>query len=358
MSSRFFPLPVKEITRETPDCVSIAFTVPEEWKELFRFQAGQYLNLRTVIDGAEIRRSYSICKAPFEQELRVAVKKTPGGLFSTFANDHLRAGTVLEVMPPQGKFTCSITPGQKKHYVAIAAGSGITPVISIIKQVLYEEPFSSFTLVYGNRNRHSVIFFEELEALKNKFMKRFSLIHVFSREKTDTGISFGRIDRDKLLALDRLIDYNTADELFICGPEELILTAKDFFEQRGFNRQHIHFELFTTGAAKKQPTATTSSQPGGPASHITVQLDGRTFSFDIPLSSDTTILDAAAAQGADVPYACKGGVCCTCKAKLLEGEVSMDVHWGLDHEEIEQGYILTCQAHPKTETVVVDFDVK
>lgn len=358
MSSRFFPLPVKDITRETPDCVSIAFTVPDEWKELFRYQAGQYLNLCVVIDGAEVRRSYSICKAPFEQELRVAVKKTIGGLFSTYANDQLLAGTVLEVMPPQGKFTCSIKAGQKKHYVAFAAGSGITPVISIIKQVLHEEPLSSFTLVYGNRNRHSVIFFEELEALKNKYMNRFSLIHVFSREKTDSSISFGRIDRDKLNALDRLIDYSTADELFICGPEELILTAKDFFEQRGFNRQHIHFELFTTGGAKKQHTTTTQSQSGGPASHITVQLDGRSFSFDIPFSSDTTILDAAAAQGADVPYACKGGVCCTCKAKLLEGEVSMDVHWGLDHEEIEQGYILTCQAHPKTEIVVVDYDVK
>jgi ring-1,2-phenylacetyl-CoA epoxidase subunit PaaE len=358
MSIHFFTLQVKEITRETSDCVSIAFTVPEDLKDKFRFQAGQYLNLRAVIDGSEVRRSYSICKAPFEQELRVAVKKTPGGVFSTYANEGLKQGDVLEVMPPQGKFTCGTATQQQKHYVAIAAGSGITPVISIIKQVLHDEPLSSFTLVYGNRNRHSVIFFEELEALKNKYMNRFSLIHVFSREKTDTGISFGRIDREKLEALDRLIDYSTAGELFICGPEELILTAKDYFEQRGFNRQQIHFELFTTGASKK-PTATTAqSQPGGPASHITIQLDGRTFSFDIPMSSDTTILDAAAAQGADVPYACKGGVCCTCKAKLLEGEVSMDVHWGLDHEEIEQGYILTCQAHPKTETVVVDFDVK
>jgi ring-1,2-phenylacetyl-CoA epoxidase subunit PaaE len=358
MSSRFFPLQVKEVTRETPDCVSISFHVPADLQDSFRFQPGQYLNIRTTIDGTEVRRSYSICKAPFEEELRVAVKKTPGGFFSTFANEQLKPGDTLELMPPQGKFTCSTRAQEQRSYLAIAAGSGITPVISIIKQVLHDEPLSSFTLVYGNRTRHSVIFFEELEALKNQYINRFSLIHILSREKTEAGISFGRVDALKLESLDRLVHYNTTDEIFICGPEELIHTARNFFEQRGFDRKHIHFELFSTGSAKKSTTTTVSAAAGTPASHITVQLDGRSFSFDIPLNSDTTLLDAAAAQGADVPYACKGGVCCTCKAKLLEGEVSMDVHWGLEPEEIEQGYILTCQAHPKTEKVVVDFDVK
>ena len=358
MSSHFYPLTVKDIRKETSECISIAFDIPSHLSEIFQFQQGQHINLKTVVNGNEVRRSYSICSAPYEKELRVAVKQQVNGLFSQFANTHLQKGDILEVMPPQGKFYTPLQASAKKTYLAIAAGSGITPVLSIIKETLLQEPKSEFTLVYGNRSRNSVIFFEELEALKNKYINRFNLIHILSREKTDVQLNFGRIDEQKLKELSRLIDYSTTDAFFICGPEELIFCAKDFLEQEGVDSKKIHFELFGTKSKAQQPHNSPAVAAGSPASHITVQLDGRTFSFDIPFNSDTTILDAAAQQGADVPYSCKGGVCCTCKARLLEGEVSMDVHWGLEEEEIQQGYILTCQSHPKTEKIVVDFDVK
>ncbi|HMO34196.1 MAG TPA: phenylacetate-CoA oxygenase/reductase subunit PaaK [Lacibacter sp.] len=357
MAAQFYPLTVAAVQPETNDSVSVVFSVPDPLKELFQFAQGQYINLRTTLGGEEVRRSYSLCAAPYEQLLRIGVKKQPGGVFSTYLNEQLKAGDVLEVMPPQGKFFTPLDPQQQKSYVFIAAGSGITPILSLLKETLHTEPRSTCTLLYGNRNRGSILFFEELEALKNKYMNRFRLIHILSREKTDAALHFGRINAGKLQELEKLVSFKEADEVFVCGPEDLIHTVRDYLEQEGMERKHIHFELFGTGARKPKQT-TAAGEAGGPVSHITVQLDGRQFSFDLPLSSDTTLLDAAAAQGADVPYACKGGVCCTCKARLLEGEVQMDVHWGLDHEEIEQGYILTCQAHPKTETVVVDFDVK
>jgi len=281
-------------------------------------------------------------------------------LFSSFANDNLKEGDLLDVMEPVGKFYTDLDPSNKKNYLAFAAGSGITPVISIIKTVLKTEPQSTFTLVYGNRSRSSIIFFEELEGLKNKFIERFSFINVLSRERTETPINFGRIDIGKLTELEKLIDYKKMDEIFICGPEEMIFCVKNFIEQKDISEKKIHFELFTTSGQKKK-SGVGSQESGvkeGPQSKITVKVDGRSFDFDLSLNSDTTILDAALKQGADLPFACKGGMCCTCKAKLLEGEVEMDVHWGLEHEEVEQGYILTCQSHPKTEKVVVDFDIK
>jgi ring-1,2-phenylacetyl-CoA epoxidase subunit PaaE len=290
----------------------------------------------------------------------VAIKKVDGGLFSSFANDNLKEGDLLDVMEPVGKFYTDLDPSNKKNYLAFAAGSGITPVISIIKTVLKTEPQSTFTLVYGNRSRSSIIFFEELEGLKNKFIDRFSFINVLSRERTETPINFGRIDIGKLTELEKLIDYKKMDEIFICGPEEMIFCVKNFIEQKDISEKKIHFELFTTSGQKKK-SGVGSQESGvkeGPQSKITVKVDGRSFDFDLSLNSDTTILDAALKQGADLPFACKGGMCCTCKAKLLEGEVEMDVHWGLEHEEVEQGYILTCQSHPKTEKVVVDFDIK
>ncbi|MFN8265779.1 MAG: 1,2-phenylacetyl-CoA epoxidase subunit PaaE [Chitinophagaceae bacterium] len=358
MSSHFYPLTIKDIRKETSECISIAFDIPSHLSDLFQFHQGQYINLKTDINGSEVRRSYSICSAPYEKELRVAVKQQFNGLFSDFANTHLQKGDVLEVMPPQGKFFTALNPSSKKNYLAIAAGSGITPVLSIIKETLLQEPQSEFTLIYGNRSRKSVIFFEELEAIKNKYINRFNLIHILSREKTDVPLNFGRIDEPKLNDLARLIDYSTIDAFFVCGPEELIFCAKEFLEAKGIDPKNIHFELFGTKPKAKQQHNSPAVASSSPSSHITVQLDGRSFSFDIPFSSDTTILDAAAQQDADVPYSCKGGVCCTCKAKLLEGEVSMDVHWGLEEEEIQQGYILTCQSHPKTEKIIVDFDVK
>ena len=358
MAVHFHKLKVKEVKTETPDCVSIAFDVPENLQSEFIFEQGQNITIKKEIDGEEVRRSYSICSAPFENELRVAVKKVDSGKFSSYANNLLKAGEKLDVMPPTGKFNTKLQTTNHKHYVAFVAGSGITPVISIIKTTLQTEAASNFTLVFGNRGRHSIIFFEELEGLKNKYVNRFNFINILSREKTDAPINSGRIDADKLTALNKLIDYKNTDEFFICGPEEMIFCVKEFLETTGIEQKKIHFELFTTPGQKQaishKPLAVSQA---GLQSKITVKLDGRSFDFDLGFNGEN-ILDAALKQGADLPFACKGGVCCTCKAKLLEGEVEMDVNWGLEQEEVEQGFILTCQAHPTTEKVVVDFDIK
>jgi ring-1,2-phenylacetyl-CoA epoxidase subunit PaaE len=359
MAVHFHKLTVREIKTETPDCVSIAFHVPENLQTEFLFEQGQNITIKKKIDGEEIRRSYSICSAPFENELRVAVKKVEGGKFSTYANSILKAGEELDVLPPTGKFNCKLQTTNHKQYVAFVAGSGITPVISIIKTTLQTEPASSFTLVFGNRGRHSIIFFEELEGLKNKYLNRFNFINILSREKTDAPINSGRIDFNKLTGLNKLVDYKNTDEFFICGPEEMIFCVKEFLEAKDIEQKKIHFELFTTPGQKQSSVVSRESvvSNNGPKSKITVKLDGRSFDFDLGFN-DENILDAALKQGADLPFACKGGVCCTCKAKLLEGEVEMDVNWGLEHEEVEQGFILTCQSHPTTEKVVVDFDIK
>ena len=358
MAVHFHKLKVKEIREETPDCVSIAFTIPEHLKNDFLFNQGQNITIKKEIDGEEIRRSYSICTAPFENELRIAVKKVDGGKFSNFANAVLKAGDELDILPPTGKFNTLLKSENVKQYLAFAAGSGITPVISIIKTTLQTEPASSFTLVFGNRGRSTIIFFEELEGLKNKYLNRFNFINILSREKTDAPINFGRIDPNKLTELSKLIDYTNTDEFFICGPEEMIFCVKGFLEQLNIEKKKIHFELFTTPGQKKMTVDRKQmTENTGPKSKITVKLDGRSFDFELGFDNDS-ILDAALKQGADLPFACKGGVCCTCKAKLLDGEVEMDVNWGLEQEEVEQGYILTCQSHPKTEKVVVDFDIK
>jgi ring-1,2-phenylacetyl-CoA epoxidase subunit PaaE len=359
MSLHFHSLKIKEVSKETADCVAITFDVPQDLQNDFVFTQGQNLTLKTIINGEEVRRSYSICTAPYENKLTVAVKKVDGGIFSTYANTILQKGDVIDVMPPSGKFNTILNHLNKKNYLAIAAGSGITPILSIIKTTLQTEPQSTFTLVYSNKNKNSIIFFEEIEGLKNKYINRFNLINILSREKTDAAISFGRINEEKLAHLSKLINYKTIDDVFICGPEEMIFCAKDFFEKKGLDKKQIHFELFGTvkkklamGNEQLVKEKTTEAK-----SNITIKLDGRSFDFALGFN-EGNILDAALAQGADLPYACKGGVCCTCKAKLLEGEVEMDVNWGLEHDEIEQGFILTCQSHPKTEKVVVDFDVK
>ena len=359
MAVHFHKLLVKEVRHETPDCVSIAFAVPTALQHDFVFEQGQNITIKKEIDGEEIRRSYSICSAPFENELRVAVKKVDGGKFSDYANSTLKAGDVLDILPPTGKFNTKLKTENAKQYLAFAAGSGITPVISIIKTTLQTEPGSSFTLVFGNRGRSSIIFFEELEGLKNKYLNRFNFINILSREKTDAPINFGRIDLNKLTELNKLIDYKSTDDFFICGPEEMIFCVKEFLEASGIEQKKIHFELFTTPGQKNSSTerSQSSAKDEGPQSKITVKLDGRSFDFNLGFNSEN-ILDAALKQGADLPFACKGGVCCTCKAKLLEGEVEMEVNWGLEQEEVEQGFILTCQSHPKTEKVVVDFDIK
>lgn len=356
----FHSLRIKKVERETEDCISIEFEVPEELKDAFQFKQGQNLTIKKTLNGEELRRNYSICTSPFDNKLKVAVKKSEAGVFSTWANEELKAGDILEVLPPTGKFYTELNPSQRKNYIALAAGSGITPILSIIKTTLITEPKSTFTLVYGNRTKNSIIFKEELEALKDKFIDRFRIYHILSREQTDVEINNGRIDVDKLqLLFNRLIDLKTSDEFFLCGPEEMIFCIKGYLESRSIPADKIHFELFTVPGQKQ---STVSSAPSlktdeGPKAKVSVKLDGILFDFDLEYEGDS-ILDAALKQGADLPYACKGGVCTTCKAKLVEGKVSMDVNWGLEPDEVAKGYILTCQSHPTTEKVSVDFDAR
>lgn len=358
MAIHFHKLTVKEVKRQTPDCVAVSFDIPAALQPDFAFSQGQNITLKKIIDGEEIRRSYSICTAPFEKELTVAVKKVDGGKFSSYANDVLQRGDELEVLPPTGKFHTVLDPANKKNYTAFAAGSGITPVISIIKTTLQSEPHSNFTLVFANRNKASIIFFEELEGLKNKYVQRFNFINLLTRERTDADIFFGRIDTNKLNQLGKLIDYSEQDEFFICGPEDMIFCIKDFLEAQNIDKKKIHFELFTTPGVNKNKNSNNKKETDNKTkSTIQIKLDGRTVDFPMGFESGS-ILDEALEQGADLPFACKGGVCCTCKAKLLEGKVEMDVHWGLEEEEIKQGYILTCQSHPVTEKVVIDFDAR
>ncbi|HRD57313.1 MAG TPA: phenylacetate-CoA oxygenase/reductase subunit PaaK [Ferruginibacter sp.] len=358
MAVHFHSLKIKNIKKETLDCVSIHFEIPEHLANEFLYKEGQNITIKALIDGSEIRRSYSVCTAPYQNEIKVVVKEVPGGLFSAFAQ-HLKIGDELSVLPPVGKFNAKLKEG-KGNYLAIAAGSGITPIISIIKHTLHCQPKSNFTLIYGNKSRNSIIFFEELEAVKNKNIEHFNFINILSREKTDAPINYGRINKDKLQHLQQLIDFKNFDSAYLCGPEEMIFSASSFLEEAGLEKNKIHFELFTTPgltAQKKQEVSTKENFNIGPVSNVTVKLDGRSFDFNLSQNGNS-ILDAALQQGADLPYACKGGVCCTCRAKLINGQVSMDVNYALEQEEIEQGFILTCQSHPLSEKVVIDFDVK
>ncbi|HSC38220.1 MAG TPA: 2Fe-2S iron-sulfur cluster-binding protein, partial [Chitinophagaceae bacterium] len=336
MATHFHALRIKDISRETPDCVSIAFDIPEALRTEFSFTQGQNITLKTMVDGQEIRRSYSICSGPADNELRVAVKKVDKGLFSTFANHVLKTGDTIEIMPPTGRFFTALNPVNKKNYLAFAAGSGITPILSIIKTTLAIEPGSSFTLVYGNRNRASIIFREQLEALKNRYTSRFVLHHILSREKTDAAVNYGRINEEKAAQLGhKLIDIKGMDEIFLCGPEEMIFSVKEGLEKQGIDSKKIHFELFTTPGQKTGGAAAVAAPDHtvttGKTSKVTVKLDGISFDFDLPYGG-VGILDAALDQGADLPYACKGGVCCTCRAKLVEGEVVMDNNYALEPE--------------------------
>jgi ring-1,2-phenylacetyl-CoA epoxidase subunit PaaE len=370
MATHFQTLEVADIRQETADCVSVAFTIPPALRESFRYHQGQNITIKTRLGGEEIRRSYSICSSPLEDELRIAIKKVPGGLFSTFANDQLQKGQVLEVLPPTGKFYTELSPGQRKRYLAFAAGSGITPVLSLIKTTLATEPDSHFTLVYGNRHRPSIIFREQLEALKNRYMHRLSLHHILSREKLESALNQGRIDAAKCGELcTRLIDLPATDEIFLCGPGEMIFTVKDWLEQKGVDKKKVHFELFNTQDRKPGDPATgrvsgrtAENGPADPAltgksSQVTIRLDGISYDFNLPYDGEP-ILDAALQQGADLPFACKGGVCCTCRARLTEGKVDMEVNYALEEEELAAGFILTCQSHPRSERVTIDFDSK
>ncbi len=358
---KFYPLKVKDVRPETADCVSVSMEIPAGLAELFRFAPGQYLTFRRHFGDAEVRRSYSICSSPKDGELRVAIKKVEQGKFSTYAHAELKAGDVLDVMPPMGKFTPR--PNDKKHkeYIAFAAGSGITPVMSIMKTILEEDPAANFTLVYGNRGKNSIIFREAIEALKNKYMLRLRIYHVLSREYMDIPLFSGRIDAAKVEEFCKsLIDVKTVDEAFVCGPEEMILSVRDKLVALGMDASDVHIELFTSPdqpKASHEKWTSTHKNEGGPLCKVSVTLDGNTFDMELGFNGES-ILDAALKSGADLPYACKGGVCCTCRALVTEGEVEMEVNYALDQHEVEKGYVLTCQAHPRTERVVIDFDAR
>ncbi|MCC9167956.1 1,2-phenylacetyl-CoA epoxidase subunit PaaE [Pontibacter harenae] len=356
--SRFHKVRIKSIKKETPDCVTVALDVPSELQDTFRYTQGQYLTFRRDFDGEKLRRSYSICSSPLEGEWKVAIKKVPEGRFSGYANEGLQVGEELEVMPPMGRFYTDLDPANEKLYVAFAAGSGITPILSIVKTILLTEPKSQIYLIYGNRGRNSIIFKEEIEGLKNKHMDRLSVYHILSREQGDTELLFGRINKEKTkLFLDNIIAPAQIDECFICGPEEMIFGVKDVMQEAGVDANKIHFELFATGdkGQQSQQKKKISNGAADKQSHVTVKLDGNVLQMEMSYYG-RTILEAATELGADLPYSCKGGVCSTCRARVVEGEVEMDVNYSLEPEEVQAGYILTCQSRPLTEKVVVDFD--
>lgn len=355
MTPKFHSLQISDVRQETEDTVSIAFTVPTALKSDYSFFPGQYLTLKAIINGTDTRRSYSLCSAPFENEWRVAVKQVENGVFSSFANTALRAGDTMEVMTPTGNFCLKPDASAKKTYALFAAGSGITPILSIAKTALKEEPNSEVNLFYGNKNFNSIIFREEVEALKNTYMNRLRVVHVLSRESLGNVIQKGRINKEKCDQLFKAFLANdTIDGVYVCGPEEMILGVKDSMLENGVAEKVIHFELFTTPGVKKTVEVAPSTE-AAIASNVSIILDGDTI--DLALNSDgETLLDAAQRAGADLPFACKGGVCCTCKAKIIAGSAKMDVNYALEKDEVEAGYILTCQAHPTSEKLIVSFD--
>lgn len=356
--SRFHSLQIKDVKRETPEAVSIELDVPADLKEAFRFKHGQYLTFKIRVNGEELRRSYSICSSPLENKLRIAVKEIDGGRVSGFFNQRATAGQTVEVMPPLGNFTTPLSPSNRKSYVAFAAGSGITPIMSILKTVLESEPSSHFLLYYGNKDPQSVIFKDDLEQLQSRYSDRFKMHLLFSRDKSPDPLFEGRISREKIEAIaQKHPKVLQADEYFLCGPQQMIESASELLQSRGMPKERIHFELFTTAVPKEASIAETEdavdAAPSG-ATKVLVILDGE--ETEITVESGETILDAAIDAGLDVPYACTGGSCCTCRAKALEGKAEMEVNYALTDQEVEEGYILTCQSHPQTPKMTVDYD--
>jgi len=353
----FYPLTVNQLTNETRDTVSIAFDLPADLAEKFHYQQGQYLTLRTQVEGQEVRRAYSICESVGQQKLRVAVKQVTDGQFSTWANQHLKVGQQIDVMPPQGHFTSTLDSDHQGEYLLIAAGSGITPIMSIAKSMLETEATSKVTLVYGNRATSSVIFREQLEDLKNTYMQRLNVIYVMSREQQDIDLFNGRIDGQKIgQLLEQWIHPDRLSECFICGPEDMSKDCQQALIKAGIKADKVHLELFGTQAAgsaarQRKPTATSAN-----TSEISIRADGHTRSFELAHNS-LNILEAGLAEGADLPWACKAGVCSTCKCKVLEGEVEMDTNHALEDYEIKDGYVLSCQSFPISAKIVLDYDV-
>ncbi|HJQ77629.1 MAG TPA: 1,2-phenylacetyl-CoA epoxidase subunit PaaE [Acidimicrobiia bacterium] len=350
----FHELRVTEVSPLTDDSVCVTFDVPAELSAKFAYLPGQHVTVRKEIDGEDVRRSYSICAPAGGGKLRVGVKKLPGGSFSSFATERLAAGDTLQVMPPVGEFTLEIDPSKPRKAVAIAAGSGITPVLSLISSSLEMEPKSSWTLLYGNRTANSVMFLDELEGLKDRFHPRFQLFHILSREGSDIPLLSGRIDAEKITTIhDRLLGSEPVDGWYLCGPYDMVMDARETLIGLGVDKDRIHDELFFAGPL--DPTALPPEPPPGEGSvDLTVILDGR--AVDTRMTPETSILDAALRVRAELPFSCKGGMCATCKGRIEEGAVRMDKNYALVDSEVESGYVLTCQAHPTTDRVVVRYD--
>jgi ring-1,2-phenylacetyl-CoA epoxidase subunit PaaE len=354
--SKFHPLKVASVKRETRDAIALTFDVPTALRDAFRFVQGQHLTLRADIDGEDMRRSYSICSAVQDDTLRIAVKKAPGGVFSSWANEHVRAGQTLDVMPPMGHFNVALDASHRRHYVGFAAGSGITPLLSIVKTTLMSEPHSRFTLFYGNRSSSAVMFKEELADLKDQFLQRLNLVYVMSREAQDIEILNGRIDRKKANALlEHWIDAADIDAAFVCGPDGMMQAVSESLLAHGVPKARIKVELFAASIPKHERKPQPAPEAGHTECAVTVVIDGAAREFVLEKTKEN-IIDAAQRQGIELPYSCKGGVCSTCRAKLIEGEVDMDVNFALEDYEIARGFILCCQSYPVTDKVVVDFD--
>ncbi|MEH1123764.1 1,2-phenylacetyl-CoA epoxidase subunit PaaE [Micromonospora sp. CPCC 206061] len=349
----FHPLTVAAVDRITDDAVAVTFAVPPELREAFGFRAGQHLTVRRVgSDGDDVRRSYSLCSTPAELaasgRLRIGVKEIPGGAFSGFAARTLRPGDAVEVLPPLGHFTTAFAPDRVRHYGAVVAGSGITPVLSLVATALATEPGSRFTLLYGNRYARSVMFAEELSDLKDRYPDRLHVVHVLSREPQDARLLSGRIDADRLAALVEALDLSDVDEWFLCGPHGLVMDAKAVL-----GSAHVHIELFHVEDAPAPPRRPEPDQGAGGA-QVTILLDGRSSNFT--MAPGERVLDAALRVRGELPYACKGGVCSTCRAKVVEGAVVMARNYALEPDELAAGYVLTCQSSPTTDRVVIDYD--
>ena len=365
--ARFHDLRLSDVRRETADSVSLAFELPQAEREAFAYVPGQYLTLRAEIEGLDVRRSYSICSGVNDGELRVAIKRVDGGAFSAFANDDLKPGDVVAVMPPDGRFLAPLDPSQARAYVGFAAGSGITPLLAILKSVLAVEPLSRFSLFLGNRDSGSIMFRDELEDLKNRYPDRFSLMHVLSREAREVALLNGRIDAEKCATILRaMINPAAVDGFYLCGPEQMISELRETLRGHGVPPEKIHFELFTpssdaAAAAAETRRARQARLAAAPepvnASQVTVILDGASTTLSVPRDGDS-VLEVALRTRPDMPFACKGGMCCTCRARLVEGEVEMDINYTLAPDEIKRGFVLTCQSHPITDTVVLDYDAR
>jgi len=348
---QFHPLRVASVEPLTDDSVAITFAVPPELAEDYRFVHGQHLTIRG--DDGE-RRSFSICTTPASGTLRIGVKKLPGGVFSEGVVDHLHVGDELDVMTPAGRFTTHLDPGSRRTYAAIAAGSGITPVVSIVSTILEQEPHAQVLLVYANRTHRTVMFLDDLHDLKDRYPERFQLVHVLSREEQDVELFSGRLDGDRLnRILAALLPPDQVDEWLLCGPQQMVVDLREVILAHGVDPRAVHTELFHADPVPRAPEATSSGVEG--AARVTIRLDGRTSELELR-PDDVGVLEAALRVRSDLPFACRGGVCGTCRALLVEGTVAMDVNYALEPEEIEGGYVLTCQSHPTSERVVLDYD--